>query len=175
MSDNACLQEQLLHQRSLDQRKCRPDIGRLSCNNEKFLFQGFQLRIGSSFNAVGSAARPFDKASDRKLRSALYVQATQVTRYVGRGKACKSAVFKVEFPPRSCLGAGRPEDLGFLTTKAVWLLEPETRDSPGVTCESREFLSWAQDLQSLEIYRGPPAQKISLEHLMPRAMYSLSE
>jgi hypothetical protein len=55
-----------------------------------------------------------------------------------------------------CSGTLRParvvysnlEDLGFLPTKAVWLLEPETRNSPGVTCESREFLSWAQDLQS---------------------------
>lgn len=40
------------------------------------------------------------------------------------------------------------EDLGFLTTKAIWLLEPETRNSPGETCESSEFLTWALDLQS---------------------------
>jgi hypothetical protein len=40
------------------------------------------------------------------------------------------------------------EDLGFLTTKAIWLLEPETRNSGGETCQSREFLTWSLDLQS---------------------------
>jgi hypothetical protein len=39
------------------------------------------------------------------------------------------------------------EDLGFRTTKAVWLVEPRERNSPGETCQSREFLEWAVQLQ----------------------------
>src|SRR3954463_4902762 len=39
------------------------------------------------------------------------------------------------------------EDLGFRTTKAVWVIEPPERNSGGETCESREHLWWVQDLQ----------------------------
>ena len=39
------------------------------------------------------------------------------------------------------------EDLGFRTTKAVWVLEPPERNSPGETCESPGFLDWALELQ----------------------------
>jgi hypothetical protein len=39
------------------------------------------------------------------------------------------------------------EDLGLRTTKAVWTIEPPVRNSPGDTCESREFLEWAVRLQ----------------------------
>jgi hypothetical protein len=40
------------------------------------------------------------------------------------------------------------QDLGFLTTKAVWLIEPPERNDPrGETCESPEFLAFCQRLQ----------------------------
>ena len=39
------------------------------------------------------------------------------------------------------------EDLGFRTTKAVWLMEPPERNSSGETCQSPEFRDWAIRLQ----------------------------
>jgi hypothetical protein len=39
------------------------------------------------------------------------------------------------------------EDLGFRTTKAVWVIEPPERNSKGDTCESPAFLDWAVRLQ----------------------------
>jgi hypothetical protein len=39
------------------------------------------------------------------------------------------------------------EDLGIRTTKAVWVIEPPVRNSPGDTCESPPFLDWALRLQ----------------------------
>jgi len=38
-------------------------------------------------------------------------------------------------------------DLGFRTTKAVWLLEPPERNSPGETCASPDFLEFNRALQ----------------------------
>jgi hypothetical protein len=40
------------------------------------------------------------------------------------------------------------EDLGIRTTKAVWVIEPPERNSPGDTCESPAFLEWAVRLQA---------------------------
>jgi hypothetical protein len=45
---------------------------------------------------------------------------------------------------------GLLEDLGFRTTKAVWVVEPPERNSPGETCESRDFLAHSRDLQAKE-------------------------
>lgn len=42
---------------------------------------------------------------------------------------------------------GLLEDLGLLTTKAVWVLEPPERNSPGETCASPEALEFTQTLQ----------------------------
>ncbi len=39
------------------------------------------------------------------------------------------------------------EDLGFRTTKAVWVIEPPKRNSEGDTCDSPAFLDWAVQLQ----------------------------
>lgn len=39
------------------------------------------------------------------------------------------------------------EDLGFRTTKAIWVVEPPERNSSGETCESAAFLDFAQTLQ----------------------------
>lgn len=38
-------------------------------------------------------------------------------------------------------------DLGLRTTKAVWLVEPRERNSPGETCESADFLEHCRTLQ----------------------------
>jgi hypothetical protein len=40
-------------------------------------------------------------------------------------------------------------DLGFRTTKAIWMLEPPERNSPGDTCESPEFLEHCLELQGM--------------------------
>jgi hypothetical protein len=39
------------------------------------------------------------------------------------------------------------EDLGLRTTKAVWMIEPPQRNSPGETCESPAFLEFTQALR----------------------------
>jgi hypothetical protein len=39
------------------------------------------------------------------------------------------------------------DDLGFRTTKAIWVLEPPQRNSRGETCESPEFLEFSRRLQ----------------------------
>lgn len=39
------------------------------------------------------------------------------------------------------------EDLGFRTTKGVWVVEPPARNSKGDTCELSDFLEWAIQLQ----------------------------
>jgi len=39
-------------------------------------------------------------------------------------------------------------DLGLRTTKAVWIVEPPERNSPGETCESAAFLEFSQALQA---------------------------
>ena len=38
------------------------------------------------------------------------------------------------------------DDLGFRTTKAVWILEPPERNSPGETCEAPEYLEHCRRL-----------------------------
>ena len=42
---------------------------------------------------------------------------------------------------------GLLQDLGFRTTKAVWIMEPGERNSNGETCASPEFLAHCQQLQ----------------------------
>jgi hypothetical protein len=59
----------------------------------------------------------------------------------------------VDDPDGQDLGAGREvyallRDLGFRTTKAVWVIEPKVRNSAGQTCESAEFLAFCQALQA---------------------------
>jgi hypothetical protein len=39
------------------------------------------------------------------------------------------------------------EDLGFRTTKAVWVIEPPQRNSRGDTCQSPAYLEWVLQLQ----------------------------
>ena len=60
------------------------------------LFHGCWLRTAGRLNAVCNTASSVNKASDGKLRSAVYVQTTQVTRYVGRDETCDSTVFQVD-------------------------------------------------------------------------------
>ncbi|HJR58737.1 MAG TPA: hypothetical protein VJ813_05055 [Vicinamibacterales bacterium] len=52
------------------------------------------------------------------------------------------------------------KDLGFRTTKAIWLVEPPERNSPGETCESAEFREFCLDLQQqgfeLAYHNGAP-------------------
>ena len=64
------------------------------------------------FNAVCNSARSVDKARDRKLRLAVYVQATQVTRYAGREEGRERAVFHLDTNP-AVGGDGRPRKYRF--------------------------------------------------------------
>src|SRR5437868_8881595 len=50
-------------------------------------------------NAVCNSAGTVDEASDRKLRFAIYIQATQVTRYACSEETRESAVFQVDTDP----------------------------------------------------------------------------
>src|SRR5437899_531289 len=63
------------------------------------LFHTFSRRSTGRLNAVCNTARSVHKPSDRKLRFAIYVQATQVSRYVGRDETRESAVFQVDTIP----------------------------------------------------------------------------
>ncbi|HXE81305.1 MAG TPA: hypothetical protein VNK41_11170 [Vicinamibacterales bacterium] len=59
----------------------------------------------------------------------------------------------VDDPDAQTLEQGREvyallDDLGLRTTKAVWVMEPPTRNSGGDTCESREYLAFCQQLQA---------------------------
>jgi hypothetical protein len=65
---------------------------------------------------------------------------------------CRFAFTIFDDPDSQTLAAGTTvysllADLGFRTTKAVWVIEPPARNSPGDTCESRAFLEWALQLQ----------------------------
>jgi hypothetical protein len=61
--------------------------------------RGFSRRIAGGLNAVCNGAGTVDKASDRKLRSALYIQATQVTGDVGAEETRELAVSQVDTDP----------------------------------------------------------------------------
>jgi hypothetical protein len=63
------------------------------------LFHNFPLRSAGRLNTVCDSAGSFDKASDRKSRSALDLQTAQVARYVGREETGESAVFQVDAEP----------------------------------------------------------------------------
>jgi hypothetical protein len=59
------------------------------------LFQRLSLCSAGGLNAVCNSAGAVDEASDRKLRFAIHIQATQVTGYAGS----ESAVFQVDTDP----------------------------------------------------------------------------
>src|SRR6266566_177700 len=63
------------------------------------LFRGFSLRIASRLNAVCNTACSVDKASDGKLRSAVHIQTTQVTGYVGGDETRERAIFQIDTVP----------------------------------------------------------------------------
>lgn len=65
---------------------------------------------------------------------------------------CRFAFTIFDDPDSQTLAAGKTvysflEDVGFRTTKGVWVVEPPERNSPGDTCESGAFLEWALQLQ----------------------------
>lgn len=71
----------------------------------------------------------------------------------------------IDDPDAQTLGASREaygllKDLGFRTTKAIWVVEPPERNSPGETCESPEFVEFCQRLHrqgfELAYHNGAP-------------------
>ena len=84
-----------------DAKKDRPDIGRPDfAMNWQTLFHAVSgLCRAGRLNAVCNTPCSVDKASDRELRFAVYIQTTQVARYVGREEARESAVFQVHTNP----------------------------------------------------------------------------
>ena len=71
----------------------------------------------------------------------------------------------IDDPDAQTLGASREayallKDLGFRTTKAIWVVEPPERNSPGETCESAEFVEFCQRLHEqgfeLAYHNGAP-------------------
>jgi hypothetical protein len=65
---------------------------------------------------------------------------------------CRFAFTIFDDPDSQSLAAAKTvysllDDLGFRSTKAVWMIEPKERNSPGDTCESRTFLELVLQLQ----------------------------
>ena len=71
----------------------------------------FSLDRSSRLDAICNTTCPFDKTSDRKLRSAIYVRTTQVARYVGRDETRERAIFQVDSVPTVAADCGAKKKL----------------------------------------------------------------
>ena len=91
-------------------------LGGFLCQASQFYSMGLTCDGWQRLNAVCNTACSVNKASNRKLRCAVYVQATQVTRYVGREKARERAVFHLDTDP-AVAGDGRTRKYHFRGSK----------------------------------------------------------
>src|SRR5207302_9490315 len=80
-------------------KAARTSSGPGCCMERTKLILRFSLCSAGGLNAVCNSAGAVDKASDWKLRFAIYIQATQVTCYAGSEKTRESAVFQVDTAP----------------------------------------------------------------------------
>ena len=79
-------------------------------------------------NAVCNTTRPVDKARGRKLRLAVYVQATQVARYTG-GEEAREGIVHHLHPDSAVAGNCRPLNYDFGGGKDSYAVEGVATDS----------------------------------------------